>query len=318
AHQPPPVRAAEAGLAIHPRGLLYCLPSVGAFVGADMTAGVMAAGLDESDAVRMLIDIGTNGEIVIGNRDWLVCASASAGPAFEGAGNKDGMRATRGAIDHVHRTEGGTLEYSTVGARPPAGLCGTAYVDLLAELLRIGVIDKTGKFHREAASDRVRPGAEGTPEFVVVRSGENGAKTDVAITQDDVANLLRSKAAMYAAAKVLLRAIGLKFSDIAEFLVAGAFGSRLDLGNAVAIGLLPDVSTEKLRFVGNTSILGAKMAALNEESYDRARRIAGKMTYFELSAEPTFMDEFTSACFFPHTHVEEFPSVCRPALPRRA
>ncbi len=309
-YQPPPFRAAEVGLTINPRGLLYCLPCTAAFVGADITAGVMAVGLDEADELRMLIDIGTNGEIVIGNKDWLVCASASAGPAFEAAGNRDGMRATRGAVDHVrgwsaHRT----FSYSTVGDAAPLGLCGTAYVDLLAEMLRMGVMDKNGKFDMGSDSDRLREGDDGGAEFVVVRRGEKGAERDLVITQDDVANLVRAKGAIYGAAKVLLKSLGLTFADLEEILVAGAFGSYLDLENAVFIGLLPDLPAEKLRFAGNTSIVGAKMAALSAEQYVHARQIADKMTYFELSTDSTFMTEFTAACFFPHTHIEEFPSV---------
>jgi uncharacterized 2Fe-2S/4Fe-4S cluster protein (DUF4445 family) len=309
-YQPPPLRAAEVGLTISPRGLLYCLPSVSSFVGADITAGVMATGMNESDDLRMLIDIGTNGEIVIGNKDWLVCASASAGPAFEGAGNRDGMRATHGAIDHIRGWSNyRTFSYSTVGDATPAGLCGTAYVDLLAELLRMGVIDKTGKFDVSNGSDRLRTNAEGTAEFVVVRKGERGAERDLAITQDDAANLIRAKAAIYAAAKLLLRSLGLGFADLNEIMVAGAFGNYLDLENAVFIGLLPDLPAEKLRFVGNTSIAGAKMAMLSCERYREAQRIAHRMTYFELSTAPDFMDEFSAACFFPHTNIEEFPSV---------
>jgi len=308
--QPPPVRASGVGLAIHPAGLLYCLPSVSGFVGADITAGVMACGLDVGGAVRMLVDIGTNGEIVIGNKDWMVAASASAGPAFEGAGNRDGMRATAGAIDHVGGLAAdGALRFTAIGGAPPVGFCGTAYVDLLAELLRAAVMDKAGKFNAAAGSDRLRENSDGTPEFVVVRAGESGAERDLAITRDDVANLMRAKAAIYAAIKVLLRSVGLRFDDIEEVLVAGAFGAFLDMPNAVSIGLLPDLPAARLRFAGNTSLQGAKMAALSVGHYNRARRIADKMTYFELSTDPNFMDEFAAACFFPHTHIEEFPSV---------
>ena len=307
---PPPFRAAEVGLNIHPRGLLYCLPSVSGFVGADVVAGVLATGLHESDELRMLIDIGTNGEIVIGKRDWLVTASASAGPAFEGAGNHDGMRATRGAIDHVRG--GGlhpSLSYSTVGDAAPKGFCGTAYVDLLAELLRMGVMDKTGRLSPAHPSRRLRTAPDGTPEFVVVPAGERSSERDLVITQNDIANLVRAKGAIYAATKVLLRSLRLKLSDLREILVAGAFGNYLDLENAVSIGLLPDVASEKLCFVGNASVAGAKLAALDRGRYQEARRIVEGMTYFELSTDPNFMEEFTSACFFPHTNIEEFPSV---------
>lgn len=312
AYRPPPFRAAEVGVNINPRGLLYCLPSVSAFVGADTVAGVMATGLSESEGLKMLIDIGTNGEIVIGNRDWMVSASASAGPAFEGAGNRDGMRAVRGAIDHARGCEASSgLSYSTVGDAPPKGLCGTAYVDLLAEMLRSGAMDKTGRLNLDHRSKRLRVGPEGTPEFVVVPAGERGAERDLVITQDDIANLVRSKAAIYAAGKVMLNSLKLKLSDLAEIMVAGAFGNYLDLENAVTIGLLPDVPPENLRFVGNSSVAGARLAALDRGRCQQARRIADGMTYFELSTDPGFMHEFTSACFFPHTNVEEFPTVMK-------
>lgn len=309
-YQPPAFRASEVGLEISSRGLLYCLPSVSSFVGADITAGVLATGMNESDDLRMLIDIGTNGEIVIGNRDWLVCASASAGPAFEGAGNRDGMRATHGAIDHIRGWSSyGTFGYSTIGDKPPIGLCGTAYVDILAELLGMGVLDKTGRFDFSSGSTRLRRGAEDAVEYVVVYAGERGAPRDLVITENDCANLIRTKAAIYAAARVLLRSLGLTFADLKEIMVAGAFGNYLDLENAVLIGLLPDLPAEKLRFAGNTSIAGAKIAMLSCERFQEARLIAQKMTYFELSTAPSFMDEFSSACFFPHTNIEEFPSV---------
>ncbi len=312
AYQPPPFRAAEIGLTINSRGLVYSLPYVGAFVGADTTAGIIATGMHKADDPRMLIDIGTNGEIVIGNKDWLVCASASAGPAFEGAGTRDGMRAMRGAVDHLRGwNASGSFSFTTVGDAAPIGLCGTAYVDLLAQLLQLGVMDKTGRLNMSCGSTRLREGPDGTPEFVVVQAGEKGAIRDLVISQGDIGYLLRAKGAIYAAAKVLLTSLGLTLADLAEVLVAGAFGNFLDLENAVFIGLLPDLEAEKLRFVGNTSLQGAQMVALSRECYRETKEIANSMTYFELSTDTTFMGEFTSACFFPHTNIEEFPSVMK-------
>ena len=312
---PPPVRAAELGIAIHPRGLLYCMPCVSSYVGADITAGVLAVGMHEADEPRMLIDIGTNGEIVIGNKDWMMCASASAGPAFEGGETQDGMRASRGAVDHVRgwtispKGNAQGIGFSTIGDQAPTGLCGTAFVDILAHLLRSGVMDKTGRLNMESNVRRLRRGPEGVPEFIVVREGEKGAERDLTITQSDIANLVRAKGAVYAAAKVLLNSLGLQMTDLKEILVAGAFGNYLDMENAVFTGLLPDVPGDKLRFVGNTSLRGAKMATLNQRYYEDATRVASGMTYFELSTDPTFMEAFTSACFIPHTNIEEFPSV---------
>jgi uncharacterized 2Fe-2S/4Fe-4S cluster protein (DUF4445 family) len=258
----------------------------------------------------MLIDIGTNGEMVIGGRDFLVCASASAGPAFEGAECRSGMRATGGAIDHIRLADADhILEYSTVGSAPPVGLCGTGYVDLVAEMLRVGVIDKTGRLHPQATGERMRRGRHDEAEWLVVPASPPGTPKDVLVTQSDINNLMRAKGAIYAAATVLLHALNMSFQDVSEIAVAGAFGNFLNLANAVFIGLLPDIPPERLRFVGNTSLAGAKLAALSTEAYEEMARIAERMTYFELSTDPTFMDQFVSACFFPHTHMELFPRV---------
>jgi uncharacterized 2Fe-2S/4Fe-4S cluster protein (DUF4445 family) len=310
AYRLPAFRAAEIGLQINPRGLLYCLPCVAGFVGADIVAGVYASGLAESDEVRMLIDVGTNGEIVIGNRDFLVCASASAGPAFEGAECRCGMRATRGAIDHIRLANANhVLSYSTVGSVPPLGLSGTGYVDLIAEMLRVGVINKTGEIDADLAKRRVDEGEHGELQYRVISAEQSGNGKNVSITQSDINNIRRAKGAIYAATDVLLKALSLSLDDIAEIMVAGAFGNFLNLRNAVCVGLLPDVSPERMRFVGNTSLAGAKLAALSQQAYEEIFRVADRMTYFELSTDPNFMDQFVAACFFPHTNVELFPSV---------
>jgi len=310
AYKLPPFRAAEAGLHIHPRGLLYCLPCVAGFVGADIVAGIYASGLSAGEEVRVLIDIGTNGEVVIGNREFLICASASAGPAFEGAECSGGMHAARGAIDHIKLLDAErVLSYSTIGSAPAVGICGTGYVDLVAEMLKVGLIDKTGRIHPDAAPSRVRDGASGEVEYVVVRASQAGAGRDITITQGDVSNILRAKGAIYAAQRVLLNALSMGFEDVAEIMVAGAFGNFMNIENAVRIGLLPDVGPDRLRFVGNTSLAGAKLAALSQRCYQEIFDVAARTTYFELSTAPTFMDQFVSACFFPHTDLELFPSV---------
>jgi len=310
AYRLPPFRAAEIGLKINPRGLLYTLPCVASFVGADILAGIYATGMAHSDEVKMLIDIGTNGEIVIGSKDFLVCASASAGPAFEGAECRKGMRASSGAIDHIRLLDADhVLNYSTVGSAAPLGICGTGYVDLIAEMLRVGLIDKTGHLDTEITSKRLRPGFQGEMEYVVIPTALAGSDSDIVISQGDINNILRAKGAIYAAAAVLLKALSMTFSDLDEIMVAGAFGNFLNLANTVFIGLLPDVPQEKLRFVGNATITGAKLAAICSDSYEEIFDIADKTTYFELSTDPSFMDEFVSACFFPHTNIELFPSV---------
>jgi uncharacterized 2Fe-2S/4Fe-4S cluster protein (DUF4445 family) len=310
AYCPPPFRAVEVGLQVNPRGLLYFLPSVAAFVGADICAGVLATGMHKSNDTLMLLDIGTNGEVAIGNKEFIVCASTSAGPAFEGAESEAGMRATRGAIDHVKLFDPSRpASYSTVGSAPPIGVCGTGYIDLLAELLNVGLIDKTGRLQTNDSCDRIRVDDREVAEYVIVRSVEAGGDRDIVITQEDIANLLRAKGAIYAGARVVLTSLGMTFDDITEILVAGAFGNYLNLDNAITIGLLPDVPLEKLRFVGNTSITGAKLVALSHQKYEEAHEVASGMTYFELGTDPTFMDKFSSACFLPHTDIEQFPRV---------
>ncbi len=318
AYNLPPLRAAEIGLQINPRGLLCCLPCVAGFVGADIVSGIHASGLACGDDVRMLIDIGTNGEIVVGNKDFIVCASASAGPAFEGAECRSGMRATSGAIDHITLASPFQVEHcSTIGLADPIGICGTGYIDLIAEMLRVGLIDKTGRLDEQVAPGCVRVGEHGELEYVVVPVSSAGGQADVSITQSDIHNILRAKGAIYAAATVLLQALDMTFNDLGEIMIAGAFGNFLNVKNSVFIGLLPDVPAERLRFVGNASLAGAKLAAISTKCNDDMFDIASRITYFELSTEPKFMDQFVSACFFPHTDVELFPSVKAELISRR-
>lgn len=310
-YRPGPVRAREVGVGIAANGLLHCLPCVSAYVGGDITAGVLALGLADAPAPEMLIDMGTNGEVVVGCRDFMVCASASAGPAFEGAGTRHGMRAMAGAVDHFTGWAGGGagFAYTTVGGGPPAGLCGTAYVDLLVQLLRGGAVDKTGRFNAAGTGKRLRTGPDSLPEFLVIAAGENGAEHDMVITQADLDNLLRAKGAIYATTKILLKSLGITARDLGRIAVAGSFGTHLNARNAVAIGLLPDEPPEKIAFAGNTSLRGAEAATRNVGDCARTAQLADAMTYYELSTDPSFMEEFTSACFLPHTNVEEFPSV---------
>ena len=258
----------------------------------------------------MFVDIGTNGEIVIGNKEFLMAASASAGPAFEGTDSRDGMRASVGAIDHLQiYNKDRLVSFSTIGDQPPVGICGTGYIDLLAELLKTGLMDKRGKLNTSCGSKRIREGEDGQPEYVVIWARDSGRGQDVVITQADIANMLRAKAAIYSAAQVLLRSLGFTFDDVQRVLVAGGFGTSLGLESAVTIGLLPDLPRERMQFVGNAAITGAGLAAISRKKYDEATEVGKSMTYFELSTDPNFMGELVSACFFPHTDVQRFPSV---------
>ncbi len=301
----PSMRPEKVGVRINPAGRAFCLPSVSAYVGADIIAGVLATGLADREEPAALIDLGTNGEIAVGCRDFLVCCSASAGPAFEGGASASGTRAREGAIDSVWREDG--LKWKTIGDRPPLGICGTGYIDLLATLVRAGIMDKTGKFVQGAQGVRELP--DGSVDYLLVPAGRSAGDEEIVITQADVNNLVRAKGAIYAAGNILLQSLGMEWHDLSAIMLAGGFGERLDKDNAVAIGLLPDVPRQRIQFVGNTSLQGAVMVAEDAQNYWKAREIAGRMTYFELSTHPDFMDEFVSACFLPHTDTEKFPSV---------
>jgi len=305
----PPVRAAEAGIRINKRGLLYCLPAVGAYVGSDIVAGVLATGLDRTERPRLFLDIGTNGEVVLAGEGWMVCASSSAGPAFEGSGIRHGMRAAPGAIERMWAEADGRLAWRTIGDGPPRGLCGSGLLDCLAAMLQAGLIDRTGRFTPRGAHDpRFREGPDGA-EFVIVPAADG--RDPVVITQADVANLIRSKAGIHAAIEILLAMTDTDPADLEAVYVAGGFGYHLDVTSAVTVGLLPDIDPERVHFVGNTSIAGAKMVLQSRAAYAQAEQIAGRMTYVELMHHPDYMDAFVQANFLPHTDIARFPSVAR-------
>jgi uncharacterized 2Fe-2S/4Fe-4S cluster protein (DUF4445 family) len=304
----PPIRAAQVGIRINARGLLFVLPSVAAYVGSDITAGVVVLGLNESEETCAFIDVGTNGEVVIGNKDWMVCCSASAGPAFEGSGVKNGMRASAGAIERLDIADDYEVTYSTIGGEPPRGICGSGLIDCIAALRRAGIVDRTGRFATDLPPDRLRQG-EDEMEFVLVPAGQTATDSDIVITQADIMNLMRSKGAVYAAISTLLESVSLSADDLSHLYLAGGFGNYLDVNNAIIVGMLPDMPRDKVVFVGNTSVAGAKTALLSIEAYQKSTEVASSMTYFDLMANPRYMDEFISANFLPHTDIEKFPSV---------
>ncbi|MFA5361796.1 MAG: ASKHA domain-containing protein [Candidatus Omnitrophota bacterium] len=303
----PVIRAAESGIKISPRGLLYCVPGVASYIGGDVTAGVLSCGLDRENEVCMLIDIGTNGEIVVGNRDFLIAASASAGPAFEGSGVSCGMRSSKGAIQKVRLERTSPPVYETIGGGKPRGICGSGYIDGIAAMLRAGLLDKDGKI-KDGTNERVREGQFGR-EFVLACKNEADADSDIFITEADIENIKRAKAAIYAAAHILLRHCDMDFKDVKKIFIAGGFGTCIDMENAVTLGLLPDIERKKFLFVGNSSLAGSRSTLLSEEAFHKSYEIAGKITYFELSVEPEYMDEYMAALFFPHTDLNRFPTV---------
>ncbi len=304
---PPPVRAAEVGIRINPRGLLYSMPSIGSWVGGDITAGILATGLADAERLTMFIDVGTNGEIVLGNNEWMLACATSAGPAFEGSGVKCGMRASRGAIERVTFTEGGSIALETIGEAEPAGICGSGLIDAIAGLFEHGLVDRSGQL-LPGRSKRIRE-RDGIYEFVLAPAAEADADMDIVVTQADIENVLRAKAAIYAGAKILLGTTEHTFTDIDQLLIAGGFGNYLDGRKAVLLGMIPDIPVERIRFVGNTSLNGAKMALLSRAAFERSTEIARSTTYYDLITYPHYYEEFMSAKFLPHTDLDLFPTV---------
>jgi uncharacterized 2Fe-2S/4Fe-4S cluster protein (DUF4445 family) len=309
--QPLPVTAEELGLNINPQATVDCLPVVGAYVGADITAGVVASKMYDTDALTLFIDVGTNGEIVLGNRDWLITCACSAGPAFEGSGVRHGMRATAGAIEEIwidHRTYEPT--YQTIGQLPARGICGSGMIGLLAEMFITGIVDKAGKIQRNLPTPRVRTGDHGG-EYVVVWANQSGIGTDIVVNEVDIENLLRTKGAIYAGFSVLVQSVGLELAEVEQVFIAGAFGQYINVEKAIQIGLLPDMPWDRFHYLGNTSVLGAFYSLVSRPMRKRVLQVAQKMTYLELSADNTFYDQFMSALFLPHTDITAFPSVLR-------
>ncbi len=301
--------AAEVGIDICPNGIVDCLPGVASYVGSDITSGVYATGLDNTDVLTLFMDIGTNGEIVLGSRQWLVTCACSAGPAFEGAGVSHGMRATSGAIEEVW-INNQTYEpsFRVIGNTKPKGICGSGLLSLIAELFMTGLIDRAGNFNMTLPSSRLRDGAHG-PEYVVVWEPETEFQRDIVITHVDIDNLLRAKAAIYAGFSVLAHSVGIPLKEVEQIIIGGSFGKYINVEKSIQIGLLPDLPWDRFQFLGNTSVLGAYYALLDKDIRNKIRDIASRMTYIELSADNSFYNSFISALFLPHTDINNFPSV---------
>lgn len=305
----PLLTAREVGLQICSDACVDCLPGVASYVGADITAGVLSSGLDRAENLSLFLDVGTNGEMVLGNRDWLVTCACSAGPAFEGAGVMHGMRATDGAIEEVW-IHSQTLEptYRVIGGGKPRGICGSGLISLLSEMFITGLLDKAGNVNLQAPSPRVRAGEHGG-EYVIAWASESQTGEDLVITRVDTDNLLRAKAAIYAGFTVLAENVGVSLDTSEKVLIGGSFGKYINVEKAVQIGLLPDLEWSRFEFLGNTAVRGAYYALLDWRQRERIGEIARRMTYVELSADNSFYEAFTSALFLPHTDMSRFPSV---------
>lgn len=300
----PVLHASEVGIQVNPGAPLFLFPAASGYVGGDVTAGLLATGIPDRQMFTILVDIGTNGETVLGNRDFLLACSGSAGSAFEGCGLEWGMAARPGAIDRV-RLENDRLAYHTVGEEPSRGLCGSGLIEALGALVQIGAINRSGKVNMDSPFARR---GESHSEVVIAPAAETIVGRDIALRQADIENLIRDKAALYAGSRILLANAGLTFDDVSEILIAGNFGQSSDVEQAVRIGLLPDIPRERIRFIGNSSLSGARAALLSRQDWKRAQEIASAITCLELTVEQRYFEEYTAALFLPHTDLSLFPS----------
>jgi uncharacterized 2Fe-2S/4Fe-4S cluster protein (DUF4445 family) len=303
----PPIRARDIDIDLPLRAIALVYPSISSYVGGDIIAGVMGSGMYRTKKITLYVDIGTNAEIVIGNRDWLVCAACSAGPAFEGGGITHGMRAAAGAIEDFSLNPA-TYEPMniTIGHKPPLGICGSGLLVIIASLFEYGVIDRQGKFNRDLETERIREGRSGY-EYVLTWQQESGGDSDIVITEVDVENFTRAKAAIYAGCKTLVEGVGLKITDLEQIILAGAFGSYIDLDSAMTVGLLPEIDPEKILYVGNGSLLGSWMSEMSNHIRQDVVEVVRKMTSFELSEVKDFHNQYIASLFLPHTDNSLFP-----------
>ena len=302
--------ASDLGLTVNPDAHIIIAPNIGSYVGGDITAGTLVSMLWNKPEFSLFIDLGTNGELVFGNSDFMMSCACSAGPAFEGGDISCGMRATDGAIEAC-TIDKETMEpsFTVVGdpGQKPIGLCGSGIIDVISELFSAGIINPKGKFVREG--ERIHRDKYGMGSYVLAFQKDAGAEKDVEITEVDIDNFIRAKGAIFSAIRTMLNSLEFDVSMIEEVYGAGGIGSGINMKNAVNIGMFPDIPLEKFHYIGNSSLSGAYTMLLSKEAERKTYQVASNMTYLELSTVPTYMDEFVAACFIPHTDTSMFPSV---------
>lgn len=306
----PEMKCKEIGIKINAEGKIYLAPSVASYVGGDITAGVFAVPVWMRDDFTMLVDLGTNGEIVFGNKDFMMTCACSAGPAFEGGEISCGTRAVPGAIEEVKINDEDLRPfYNTIGHHSPVGICGSGIIDLICEMKRTGIIDGKGRMNRDLNHPRIHFDEYGIGQYYLYsKELDNGSK-DVYITEIDIDSFVKAKGAVFSAIYTLMESLDMSIDVLENVYVAGGIGTNLNIKNAIALGMLPDIPVEKYFYIGNSSMQGCYLALTLTEGKDMIREISRNMTYMELSVHPKYMDEFISACFIPHTNMNLFPSL---------
>jgi uncharacterized 2Fe-2S/4Fe-4S cluster protein (DUF4445 family) len=310
-NRPDVLKASEIGVCTHENARIFVFPNVGSYFGGDLISGILFSGMFEKETISLLVDVGTNAEVALGNKDWLVACAGAAGPALEGGMSAIGMTAKPGVIDEII-IDPDTYQFHlrTIDHQPPIGICGSGMIDLAAQLFLSGMIDFRGKLVQSKCSNRFKED-DGMRRLVIVRPEESGTRSELAISQADLDSLIRSKAAMYTILETITRYVGITFADISKFYVAGAFGSLIRPRSAISIGMVPDLPDEKFVALGNSSLKGAILALTSRNAYDRIESIRSRVTYLELNVNQEFMNRFSAAKFLPHTDPGLFPSVNR-------
>lgn len=303
----PPFSARSVGIDLNEHAIALTYPQISSFVGGDIVAGVMGSGMYRNEELTLFLDIGTNAELVVGNKDWLACTACSAGPAFEGGGIEFGMRAAKGAIEDFSLDP---LTYEpmifTIGDVRPKGICGSGLITMVAVMFEMGVINNRGKFNRDLGTNRIRS-TNDIWEYVIVWKDETQIERDIVLTEPDLDNLIRAKGAIYSGCMTLLAEVGLTMDMVERIILAGGFGSYIDLEKAMTIGLLPEIDPDRVTFIGNGSMMGARMSSLTNRIRKDVVAVTRQMTNFELSETPSYMDNYIAAMFLPHTEIEKFP-----------
>ena len=308
-NKPPVVKTRSLGIQLNPnaRGLIF--PNIGSYFGGDLIAGILNSQIHKADETAILVDVGTNAEVVLGNQNWLVACAGAAGPALEGGVTRMGMTAGPGVIDKISiDPETHEFKIHTIEEQPPRGICGSGVIDLAAQLYLAGMIDIRGKFVPAECGRRLTE-IDGLPHLTVVSADESATGSELTISQADVDSLIRSKAAMYTILETITTSVGMALGDLKRFYVAGTFGSFIDPRSAITIGMLPDLALETYTSLGNSSLGGATLALTSADCLAEMDRIRDRITYLELNVNQEFMNRFSAAKFLPHTNRSLFPSV---------